>query len=160
MPSPSSPPPTAQYHFKLKQGIEWQKGYGEVRASDVKFSFERIAGLTKPNLNSPYSRGLAGARDRAGEGPYEGTIILKEPFGPLMHSTLPVGSGKVLPEKAVEKLGKKWATNIVGSGPYEFEHWVPGQKVTLKRFDHYSGANSAYATRSRGPRLRREVIAK
>ena len=44
-----------QYHFKLKQGIEWQKGYGEVRASDVKFSFERIAGLTKPNLKSPYS---------------------------------------------------------------------------------------------------------
>jgi peptide/nickel transport system substrate-binding protein len=32
-----------RYHFTLKKGIEWQKGYGEVRASDVKFSYERIA---------------------------------------------------------------------------------------------------------------------
>ena len=43
-----------QFHFTLKQGIPFQKGYGEMQASDVKYSFERIAGLTKPKLNSPY----------------------------------------------------------------------------------------------------------
>ena len=32
--------------FKLKEGVQFHKGYGEVTAEDVKFSFERIAGLT------------------------------------------------------------------------------------------------------------------
>ena len=36
-----------QFHFTLKQGIPFQKGFGEMQASDVKFSFERIAGLTE-----------------------------------------------------------------------------------------------------------------
>jgi ABC-type transport system substrate-binding protein len=41
--------------FKLKEGIQFHGGYGEVTAEDVKFSFERIAGLTDPPLESPYS---------------------------------------------------------------------------------------------------------
>jgi len=78
-----------EYTFKLRQDVEWQKGYGEVRASDVKFSYERIAGLTKPKINSPYS-GDWSALDRVQvTGPYDGTSILKQPFAPLMHSTLP-----------------------------------------------------------------------
>ena len=54
-----------QFHFTLKQGIPFHKDYGEVQASDVKYSFERIAGLTKPSLNSPYQGDWATARDRA-----------------------------------------------------------------------------------------------
>ena len=42
------------YEFKLKEGMFWQ-GYGEVTAEDVKYSYERIAGLTKPKLDSPYA---------------------------------------------------------------------------------------------------------
>ena len=147
-----------QYHFKLKPGIEWQKGYGEVRASDVKFSYERIAGLTKPKLNSPYSGDWQALETVRVEGPYEGTIILKEPFAPLLHSTMPVGSGKVLPEKAVNALGKKWATNIVGSGPWQFDSWVPGQRTTLSRFEKYSGANSAYAVKVPWTSIQTDVI--
>ena len=134
-----------QYHFKLKKGIEWQKGYGEVRATDVKFSYERIAGLTKPKINSPYSGDWSALETVNVQGPYEGTIVLKSPFAPLMHSTLPVGSGKVLPQKAIETLGSRWATNPVGSGPYEFMSWTPHQRTVLKKFDRYSGANRAYA---------------
>jgi peptide/nickel transport system substrate-binding protein len=147
-----------QYHFKLKQGIEWQKGYGEVRASDVKFSFERIAGLTKPKINSPYSGDWSALETVKVEGPYEGTIVLKSAFAPLMHSTLPVGSGKVLPQKAVEALGKRWSTNPVGSGPYEFISWTPHQSTVLKRFAHYSGANSHYAPKSPFDTIQTDVI--
>ena len=147
------------YHFKLKQGIEWQKGYGEVRASDVKYSYERIAGLTKPNLHSPYSGDWSALDTVQVTGPYEGTIILKSPFAPLMSSTLPVGSGRVLPQKAIEKLGKSFATNPVGSGPYEFVSWVPKQHAILKRFDQYSGANKAYAAKVPWETIETQVIA-
>ncbi len=127
-------------------------------ASDVKFSYERIAGLNKPKLNSPYAGDWQALETVRVEGPYEGTIILKEPFAPLLHSTLPVGSGKVVPEKAVTALGKKWATNIVGSGPWQFDSWVPGQRTTLSRFEKYSGANSAYAVKVPWTSIQTEVI--
>ncbi len=147
-----------KFHFTLKKGIEWQKGYGEVRASDVKFSYERIAGLTKPKLNSPYSGDWSALDSVQVTGPYEGTIILKQPFAPLMHSTLPATSGKVLPEKAVTKLGKSFSTNPVGSGPYEFVNWVPKQHTTLKRFANYSGASSAFAAKAPWSTIQTQVI--
>jgi peptide/nickel transport system substrate-binding protein len=152
-------PDGLRYHFTLKKGIEWQKGYGEVRASDVKYSYERIAGLTKPNLNSPYSGDWSALETVKVEGPYEGTIILKSPFAPLMHSTLPAASGKVLPQKAIEALGKGFATNPVGSGPYEFVSWVPKQHTILKRFDHYSGASNSFAARAPWTTIETQVIA-
>ena len=147
-----------QYHFKLKPGIEWQKGYGEVQASDVKFSFERIAGLTKPKINSPYSGDWSALETVKVAGKYEGTIILKSPFAPLMHSTLPVGSGKVLPQKAVEALGKRWATNPIGSGPFEFVSWTPHQSTVLKSFDRYSGANSSYIAKAPWDTIETHVV--
>jgi len=148
-----------RFHFTLKKGIEWQKGYGEVRASDVKYSYERIAGLTKPNLNSPYSGDWSALDTVQVTGPYEGTIILKHPFAPLMSSTLPVGSGRVLPQKAIESLGKRFATSPVGSGPYEFVSWVPKQHTILKRFEQYSGANKSFAAKAPWDTIQTQVIA-
>ncbi len=147
-----------QYHFTLKQGIEWQKGYGEVKATDVKFSYERIAGLTKPKVSSPYSGDWSALDTVKVEGPYEGTIILKSRFAPLLHSTMPAGSGLVLPQKAVEKLGSHFATNPVGSGPYEFESWTPHQSTVLKRFEGYSGANKSYTPKAPWDTIQTQVI--
>src|SRR5262249_54977157 len=84
---------------------------------------------------------------------------LKHPFAPLMRSTLPAASGMVLPQKAVESLGKRFATNPVGSGPFEFVSWVPKQRTILKRFDKYSGANSSFAARVAWSTIQTEVIA-
>jgi peptide/nickel transport system substrate-binding protein len=147
-----------RFHFKLKQGIHWHKGYGEVRASDVKYSFERIAGLTNPKLNSPYAGDWQALETVKVEGPYQGTIILKEPFAPLMYSTLPVMSGKILPQKAVEKLGHGFGTSPVGSGPYEFVSWVPKQAASLQRFTGYSGANSGYAGKTAWQSIRTQPM--
>jgi peptide/nickel transport system substrate-binding protein len=135
-----------RWQFKLKQGIPFHKGYGEVTAEDVKYSFERIAGLTKPKLESPYAGDWATLERVQVDGTYEGVVVLKEPFAPLMTTTVPVQSGSIVSKKAVEELGdKKFATNPVGTGPYEFVSWSPTQKVVLKKFGEYGGANSDYA---------------
>lgn len=134
-----------RYHFKLKQGIHFHKGFGEVTAQDLKFSYERIAGLTKPNLHAVYQGDWRFLQEVKVESRYAGTVVLKQPFSPLLRSTLPPLSGKVISQKAVEKLGKKHATSPIGTGPYEFAQWVPKQKVVLRRFADYGGANAAYA---------------
>jgi peptide/nickel transport system substrate-binding protein len=141
-------PDGKQIHFVLKQGIPWQKGYGEVQASDVKYSFERIAGLTKPNLNSPYQGDWAALDTVRVDSKYSGTIIMKDIFAPTLTSTLCGTSGMVLPQKAIEKLGKNFGTNPVGSAPYEWTSWVPGQKLVLTKFADYGGANRAYANKN------------
>ena len=133
------------YEFTLKEGILWQKGYGEVTAEDVKFSYERIAGLTTPKLDSPYAGDWSPhLKEVVVKDKLSGTIVLKEPFAPIMRSTLPTASGTILPKKAVEERGEKFATDPVGSGPYEFVSWTPKERIVLKRFAEYSGAFDEY----------------
>ena len=141
-------PDGMRIHFKLKQGVEFHGGYGEMTSSDVKYSYERIAGLTKPNLHAVYQGDWNALRQVKLEGKYAGTIILKQKFAPLDRSTLPAGAGLIVSQKAVEKLGKKFATHPIGTGPYEFVSWTPKQKIVLKRFDKYAGSNKGFV---RGP---------
>lgn len=123
--------------FKLQEGIQFQKGYGEMTADDVKFSFERII---DPNVNASYRDNWKTLDHVEVTGKYTGDIILKEPFAPLFSSTLPATTGWILSKKAVEEMGNdKLKTNPVGTGPYEFVEWVPNQKVVLKRNDGYWG---------------------
>ncbi len=138
-----------RFHFTLKEGIEFHRGFGEVQASDVKFSFERIAGLTKPKLNSPYSGDWSSLESVQVESKYSGTIVMKEVFAPTLAVVIGGGiaSGMVVSEKAINQLGKKFGTNPVGTGPYEWTSWTPGQKLVMTKFPGYSGANKAYANK-------------
>ena len=135
-------------HFKLKQGVEFHGGYGEMTAADVKYSYERIAGLTKPNLHAVYQGDWNALQRVKTEGKYAGTIILKEKFAPLSRSTMPAGAGLVVSQKAVQKLGKKFGTHPIGTGPYEFVSWSPKQKIVLKRFDKYAGGQQGLRART------------
>ncbi len=123
--------------FRLKPGIKWQKGYGEVTAEDVKFSFERIA---DPELQSPYLDDWKTLDRVEVTDTYSGKIILKEPFAPLWYSTLPVTSGRILPKKYVEEVGmEKFAAEPIGTGPYMFQEWKPKEEIVVVRNPDYYG---------------------
>lgn len=134
------------YDFTLKKGIKFHGGYGELTADDVKFSFERVAGLTKPNINSPNSSDWATLKEVQVHDAYSGTIVLSAPFAPLMTTTIPIISGEIVSKKAVLERGNAFATHPIGTGPYEFVSWTRNQSVVLRKFAGYSGAAS-YAPR-------------
>jgi len=119
-----------RFHFTLKPGIPFQKGFGEVQASDVKFSFERIAGLTKPKLNSPYVGDWAQLESVKVEGKYSGTIIMKEVFAPTLAVIIGGGiaSGMVVSEKAVARYGKHFGTKWADV-PRDYLQWVVKQDM-------------------------------
>ncbi len=122
-----------QFAFKLKEGIQFHGGYGELTAEDVKFSYERTAGLGKPAIDSPYKGDFSPALQEVQvDDTYSGVIILKERFAPIMASTLPVFSGWVVSKKAVEERGKDFATSPIGTGPYEFVEWKPKQQASVQ----------------------------
>lgn len=129
-----------RYDFKLKENIQFHGGYGELTAEDVKFSYERIAGLTEPKIEAVNQADFATLAEVDVTGKYTGTIVLSKPFAPLLTSTLPVGSGLVVSKKAVEELGDEFATHPIGTGPYEFTSWTPTQEIVLTRFEGYGGA--------------------
>ncbi len=123
--------------FKLKEGVQWHNGYGEVTTEDVKYSFERFI---DPELDAVYADDWAALDHVEIIDKYNGKIILKEPFAPLWHSTLPVQSGTIISKKYVEEVGlEKFATNIIGSGPYMFAEWRPQEMVVLKKNPDYFG---------------------
>lgn len=126
-----------QIDFKLKEGIQFHGGYGELTAEDVKYSYERFI---DPELDAPYKGDWAQLDRVEVTGTYIGTIYLKEPFAPLWFSALPVGAGVIVSKKAIEDKGlEAYATSPVGTGPYEFAEWVPNQRIVLKRFEDYWG---------------------
>lgn len=124
--------------FKLRPGITWSHGFGEMTAEDVKYSFERIA---DPKLKSPYAGDWSSLDHVEVADKYSGIIILKEYFAPLWSTTLPEGTGKIVCRKAVEALpDKRFKTEIpAASGPYLIKEWVPKQKTVLAHNPDWKG---------------------
>ncbi len=130
-------------HFKLKPGIAFHGGYGELTAEDVKYTFERVAGLTEPAIESPYVGDWSPyLKEVRVLGPLEGEIVLNTLFSPLYRTTLPLLSGLVLCKKALEERGDEFATKPIGTGPYEVVEFTPDQQVVVKPFEGYSGAGA------------------
>jgi len=128
--------------FKLKEGIMWQRGYGEVTADDVKYSFER---MIDEELGGWYFDDWATLDHVEVTGTYEGTIILNDLHAALWTSTLPEYSGKIVPKAYIEEVGyEAFGTDPVGVGPYLFDEWVPLERIVLKRDPDYYGKASYY----------------
>lgn len=128
--------------FKLREGIQFHQGYGEMTAEDVKFSFERII---DPEVESAYSGDWATLDRVEVTGRYTGELVFTEPLATLYTSTIPFSSGAILSKAAFEDLGDRFATNPVGSGPYAWAEWEPNQRMVLERFDDYYGEAPAYS---------------
>jgi peptide/nickel transport system substrate-binding protein len=137
------------YKFKLKPNIHFHHGFGELTASEVKYSFERAASIQPLYPNAPKSA----VSYYAGDFPnligvkvtskYEGEIRFKEPFAPLETITLPFAtSGYIVPQKAVVHYGSKFPQHPIGTGPYEVASYTPNQEMVLQRFADYGGADS------------------
>ncbi|RWJ57950.1 MAG: peptide ABC transporter substrate-binding protein [Mesorhizobium sp.] len=124
--------------FRLKKGIKFTGGYGELTARDVKFSFERSAAIAD-----------WGPLDHVEiEGDYTGVIVLKTPFAPLWTLALPYGVGHIVSEDAVMK-----ATSDGGdfgmkppafSGPYMLADWKANQYLLLTRNPDWSGPKPGF----------------
>jgi peptide/nickel transport system substrate-binding protein len=123
--------------FKLREGVQFHGGYGELTTEDVKFSFERFL---DQDLGSYYYGDWAALDHVEVIDEYTGAIILKEPFVALYSTGLPIFTGMIVSKAAVEDMGvEEFALNPVGTGPYEMSEFVPGQKLVVKKFDDYWG---------------------
>ncbi len=118
------------YTFKLRQGVKWHKGFGEFTAEDVEFTINR---LKDPETKSPYTKDYSEITKVEVTGKHEIKIHLKYPDATLLHRftvTRPSG-GLIVSKKAVSQMGRNYATQPVGTGPFVFSEAVPREKVVL-----------------------------
>lgn len=125
--------------FKLKEGVQFHGGYGEVTAEDVKFSLERAAGML-PDLEPTGGEVFYTALERVDvTDTYSGTLVLSEPSVPLVEQALPLTG--IISKAAFDDVGIEGLDqHPIGTGPYEFDEWVPGEYVRLVNFTDYSAA--------------------
>lgn len=130
----------------------------KVTAQDVKFSYDRICDFRTSsrgfNYFVNYVEGAQQYYDATRAAGEKGTpkvngvsgfiyvndstyqIKLLKPFAPFIYYvTLAVAY--VVPKEAIDKYGKDFFQNPVGSGPFSFVNWIPDQELNLKRNPNY-----------------------
>ena len=128
--------------FKLKQGVMFTNGYGEMTAEDVKYSFERILDEKIESTNTPDWGSL---KEVTVDGKYEGTIVFDEPYPPAWNIALTYIVGNIISKKAWEEAGGKVDTTTpCASGPYMHKEWQPKQKTILVRNPDWHGGTAAF----------------
>lgn len=123
--------------FKLRPGIKWQKGYGEVSAEDVKFSFER---QMDPKSEALYASNY-GDIERI-EVTDARTVVfhLKQPSAFFhVNALMPRFGGFIVSKKAVEERGRDHGLNPIGTGPFQFEGYSSKQNIVASANPDYFG---------------------
>ena len=126
--------------FKLKPGLMFTDGFGEMTADDVKFSFERIglppvAGAKESSYKGDWLH-LVGVEVK---GKYEGRITLAQPRANIFDVVIADGSGCIVSKKAVEQRGPEFGIKPVGSGQYQVVSLDKQKGAVLRRNPAYKG---------------------
>jgi len=122
---------------KLREGVQFHKGYGEVTADDVAFSVNYIL---ENDARIKFLYGNVESVDVVDT--YTLRYNLTEPSTPFVQSSIQGFGGLVLSRKAFEELGPEaFARTPVGTGPFEVEQWSVGDRLTLKGFAEYWDAD-------------------
>jgi|GEM_PF-930931 peptide/nickel transport system substrate-binding protein len=120
------------YVFKLREGVKWHKGYGEVTAEDAAWSYNtrmKLAGRGGALSYVDY------AEER---GKYTFAVKLRAGFGSFINVWSHTHFSIIHCKKAFEDMGQDgFNRNPIGNGPFELEEWKPGVHIKLKKFEGY-----------------------
>jgi peptide/nickel transport system substrate-binding protein len=126
------------WEFRLREGVTFHNG-APLTAEDVVFSFNRA--LDVPGAPSTYSRALANVDVPGTEAVDDLTVHVrtKEPFPvlPRMMTAVPIVSATI--GEGADPSSFNDGTLTYGTGPYLFEEYVPGDRVSYVANPDYWG---------------------
>jgi len=120
--------------FKLRTDVKFHDG-SVFTAQSVKFNIERIL---DPAVGSPNRSSFSNITKVTVIDPFTVEITTDQP-SPVLLEFMTEPFAAMNSPQAVLKHGRAYSRNPVGTGPYVFSEWVPGQHVILKRNPSYFG---------------------
>ncbi|MCZ8515111.1 glutathione ABC transporter substrate-binding protein [Paenibacillus filicis] len=122
------------WEFKLRKGVTFHDGT-PFNADAVKKTMERAL---DPKVNSPRASNFDMVKEVKAVDEYTIQFILAYPYAPIL-SILASNEGSILSPKAMAEQPNKLSKNPIGTGPFKFQSWTPGQEMVLVKNDSYWG---------------------
>jgi peptide/nickel transport system substrate-binding protein len=133
-------PDGLHWTFDLRPGVVFHDDQA-VDAAAVVFSFERVIDPHHPAYlgddDAQYWHLLLKNVTRVtARGPLQVEITVAHPYAPLLGE---LAMFPIVSPVAVQAWGRDFMRHPVGTGPFAFESWSPGEEVVVRRFDRYWG---------------------
>ena len=122
------------YTFRLRQDVKFHDGT-PFNAEAVKFTFDRIKEPNNPGISRQH---LAEVETTEVVDPYTVRVTLRNAL-PILPLRLTRPHNAIVSPTAVRTMGAEaFGRRPVGSGPFMFQEWVPGDRIVLKRNPDYA----------------------
>lgn len=112
--------------FKLRQGVTWHDG-SPFTADDVVFSIKRVQ---DPKVGSPFAPQVTQVADVAAVDPTSVRLTLKATTPGILANLSTI---QIVSPKSIDKI----TTQPVGTGPFRFANWAPGDHIRVERYENY-----------------------
>ncbi|MCR4404266.1 MAG: ABC transporter substrate-binding protein [Candidatus Acetothermia bacterium] len=120
----------AEYTFRLRRGVQFHNG-APLTAADVKYTFDT---LRDPATASPNAVPFADVKEVLAVDDYTVKFITKGKAASLLGELASSKGAGIIPQGSnMEEL----KSNPIGTGPFKFAEWVPGDHITFVKNENY-----------------------
>lgn len=127
-----SRPDDMTWRFRIREGVKWQKGYGEFTAEDIVYTWEACL------AESCFQRGTAlfPVDTVKADGKYAVEVKLIQRFGAFPGITLGYG-GNIMCKAAREEMGEAYNLTPIGTGPFQVESAASNEIILAANPDYW-----------------------
>ena len=133
------------YTFSLREGVTFHDGTA-FNAQSVASNLDRITDPATASQKAVYMLGPYLSYTIVDQ--YTIRITLSEPYSPLLDSLSQVYLGMASPAAFSQYSDNRYQFHQVGTGPFTFEEYVPGDHITLRRNPNYTWGPAFYTPAS------------